>query len=119
MWCAMFLFYYNSCILKNIDSLEAVKDFLSLGSKQDCIVLFSGFPQMPNLSNKVNVTITSYMDLYNVNINWEDEPYGLKNYKDYDLFGYYSTKFCKMEYDITSNTLTITDSNRRKIMLTY
>ncbi|MDL5120603.1 hypothetical protein QRW90_16605 [Clostridioides difficile] len=105
--------------MSNLDSLDAVKDFLSLGSKKDGIVSFSVFLLIPNLSNKVNVTIGSYMDSYNVNINWEDEPYGLKNYKDYDLFGYYSTKYCKIEYDITSNTLTITNSNRRKIMLTY
>lgn len=105
--------------MSRLDSLEAVKDFLGLGIRKECIVSFSGFPQMPNLSNKVVVIISSYMDSYNVNINWEDEPYRLENYRDYNLFGYYSTRFCKMKYDRTSNTLTITDSNRKKIMLTY
>lgn len=74
---------------------------------------------MHNLNNKVVVIISSYMDSYNVNIEWEDEPYGLENYKDYNLFGYYSTKFCKMTYDYTSNTLTIVYSNSRKIMLIF
>ena len=103
----------------NIESLGAVQGFLSLGDRQECIASFNGFPDIPNLSNKVMVMISSYMDSYNVNINWEDYPYGLENYKDYGLFGYYSTAFCEMNYDETSNTLTIKDSNGKKIMLTY
>ncbi|WP_270474895.1 hypothetical protein [Clostridium cochlearium] len=32
----------------------------------------------------------------NVNIMWED--CGLRNYKKHNLYGYYSTGYCKMEY---------------------
>lgn len=107
-------------MLKELKSLEAVKEFLGLGIKKECLVSFSGFEEMPNLSNKVWVIIGDYRGLsYNVNINWEDAPYGLVNYRDYGLFGYYSTNFCEMSYNRTSNTLTIIDSNKRKIMLTY
>jgi hypothetical protein len=103
----------------DIESLRAVQKFLSLGYRQECMVSFSGFPQIPNLSNKVMVVIGLCIDSYNVNINWEDAPYGLSNYKDYGLYGYYSTRFYKMNYNKTYNILTITDSNRKKIMLTY
>lgn len=103
----------------NIENLGELNSFLDLGSRQLCLVSFRGFPQMPNLSNKVMVMISSYLDSRNVNINWEDAPYGLKNYTEYGLYGYYSTAYCKMSYDETSNTLTINDSNDRQIILTY
>ena len=101
-------------------SFEAVKEFLELGVKQECIVHLKGFPQIPSSSNKVTVIIGEYSNsIYNVNINWEDEPYNLEDYKDYGLFGYYSTKFSDMDYDSMSNSLTINDKNGRKIILTY
>lgn len=105
----------------SLESYCAVKDFLSVGEKKECIVSISGADEeIPNLSNKVIVIIGEYSNsIYNVNINWEDEPFGVEDYKEYGLFGYYSTRFCKMDYDKMSNTLTIHSSNGTKIMLTY
>ena len=66
------------------------------------------------------VSISPYNNEFrNVNIYWDDEPLYLTNYKEYGLYGYYSTKFLTMTYDKQKNKLTITDSNGKTITLTY
>ena len=49
---------------------------------------------------------------YHVNILWED--YGLNNYHDFGLWGYYSTDFINMKYDKVNRCLSIyaKDDNR-------
>lgn len=54
-----------------------------------------------------------YLDI-NVNIFWDNY---LKNYLRHKLFGYYSTKFCKMSYDKNKSELIIIDSNKNQIVL--
>ena len=90
------------------------------GKSEICYVSFKGFDNIPTISNKVEVIVTrNEFGSLNINIAWEDEPFKLKNYRDFGLFGYYSTDFGNIEYRDDDNSLTIEDSNRCKIILYY
>lgn len=52
-----------------------------------------------------SIVITSTSEYYNVNINWED--YGLDDYHDIGLKGYYSTTYTKMNYNDSTGCLEI------------
>lgn len=104
--------------MSNASNIKQVQRFLSRGKRQECNVTFRGFDLMPNSNNKVIVIVTDYRGLaYNVNINWEDDPFSLTNFHDFELRGYYSTKFCNMNYDENTNSLTIVDSNNGGIII--
>lgn len=49
---------------------------------------------------------------YNINIYWEEV---FEDYKSLNLFGYYSTRFCKMNFK--DGNLIIFDSNGKKILI--
>ena len=64
-------------------------------------------------NNRVIVVIGVYNIYQRVDIMWEDvEP----DYRDIGLHGYYSTDFCRMDYE--DGVLTIFDGNEIKITIT-
>lgn len=93
----------------SIDSMSAVKTLkreangLSVFSA-NIFVYDSDYKLIKSFRGEY-IAISSTNEYYNVNINWED--YGLEDYHDLGLRGYYSTTYTKMNYNNSTGCLEI------------
>lgn len=57
------------------------------------------------INDYISVSCLKNPEYLNINIQWEDSGYN--NYKDLGLYGYYSSKFCKMKYNAENKFIDI------------